>query len=290
MENNQEPQPKKSDILSIFLSQILVILVIFIIHSFFSMFNAYNVIIFQKLPQEIFETTDSNRRTEILEESYKEIQSSIEKDPGIFTTEYLDIIINQPLFLLWDRVIWALCFLLPAYFFLVKVMKTKCTTMEEELGFQQLRLGLSVGIVIFLLVTSGSLFLELIGQKPVLNKFNVVLFTKIEGNFPLLVWSIFTVGIVTGMIEELFFRGYLLNHFMDKGFEKEGLVFTSVIFGAMHYTPDSSVIIPIVLTIVGYIFGLYYVKTKNIWISISAHASYNSLGLILAYFIGDKAL
>ena len=109
-------------------------------------------------------------------------------------------------------------------------------------------------------------------------------------NYYLLAWSIYTVGLITGILEEVVFRGFLLTHFMNKGFAREGLYITSLIFGMMHFSFDSSPIVPFLLTFVGLLFGTIYLQFKNIWVSIGAHATYNSLGLITAYFLGDKLL
>lgn len=288
MDNNQSERPQISDILTIFLSQTLLIL--FITLVIYTPFQTA-MIISQKIPQETFENASNyEERMEIAKEITIKMQALYEEDPLSFEKEYIEIIVDKPFLLFWNRILWGICFLIPAYFFLTKLMKTKVSKLDEELGFPQIKLGMSAGLVTFFMVTSFVVFLTLIGYKPNMNEFEIVLSQKLKGNLYLLLTSIFVIGIVTGMIEELFFRGYLLADFMHRGFPREGLIFTSVIFGAMHYDSNASPIIPFILMFVGYIFGLYYIKTQNIWVSMSAHATYNSSGLILAYFFGDKVV
>jgi membrane protease YdiL (CAAX protease family) len=126
--------------------------------------------------------------------------------------------------------------------------------------------------------------------KPKVNEFQAKLFTNLKGNYYLLAWSVYTIGLITGILEEFLFRGLFLAHFVSKGFAREGLFITSFIFGMMHFSFDASPIIPVILTFVGVLFGSIYLQSKNIWVAVGAHATYNSLGLITAYFIGDKIL
>ncbi|EMF43826.1 CAAX protease self-immunity [Leptospira interrogans serovar Canicola str. LT1962] len=109
-----------------------------------------------------------------------------------------------------------------------------------------------------------------------------------KGNRSLLLWSLYSVGLITGIVEEVFFRGFCLRQFQGRGLEIPGLLFTSIVFGLVHYSGQTSVSVPILLSFVGMFFGLFYLKTGNIWYSISAHVSYNSIMLLIAYIKGGE--
>lgn len=86
--------------------------------------------------------------------------------------------------------------------------------------------------------------------------------------------------------EEIFFRGYLLGFFVHPNNTAStrrkviALIASSIIFGIMHFQGFSSftdVFIIVWLTIVGFIFGLAYLKTGNLMTSIGAHIGYNGI-------------
>lgn len=92
--------------------------------------------------------------------------------------------------------------------------------------------------------------------------------------------------------EEVFFRGYLFG-FLAYPMDKPGtlrkvsaLIVSSVIFGIMHFQGMSTftdIFILIWLTIVGFIFGLAYLKTGNLMTAIGAHIGYNGISAISMY-------
>ena len=159
-----------------------------------------------------------------------------------------------------------------------------------ELNPNVLLYGLWVGFVIFMWIGLLSVFLKIFDYNPPVPEFQKLLFTSLKDNNYLLGWGIYTIGIVTGLIEELFFRGFLLTQFKKIGASQAGLFFTSVLFGILHYSPEVSYVNPFFITMVGYILGITYLRTGNLWVSIFGHATYNSLGLLTAYFAGDKIL
>lgn len=84
------------------------------------------------------------------------------------------------------------------------------------------------------------------------------------------------IGIGAGLGEETLFRGAVQPVF--------GIVFTSIIFASMHiqYGPSLLLVYIFVLSV-----GLGYLRKRiNTTASFLAHASYNTLSVLLAYFVG----
>lgn len=79
--------------------------------------------------------------------------------------------------------------------------------------------------------------------------------------------------------EELFFRGYLQK--------KIGIVFTSLIFAAMHYAYGSVAEI-VAAFVMSMIAGGWVRKHKTLAPVILAHALYNTLSITLALTVGSR--
>ncbi|WP_162921806.1 CPBP family intramembrane glutamic endopeptidase [Listeria costaricensis] len=96
---------------------------------------------------------------------------------------------------------------------------------------------------------------------------------------------IFSVGTVaSGLTEEVYFR-YL---FIKKIFIKHqyfGLICSSFLFGVAHYFLEYTFVSTISYMVIGLFFGLIYLKTDNIWYTISIHMLNNLCFSILITFI-----
>lgn len=94
------------------------------------------------------------------------------------------------------------------------------------------------------------------------------------------VYLVFVAIIAAPIVEELFFRGYILNKWADKYGVKKGVLFSSLAFMIIHL---QSVFIPQLL--VGLICGLLYVKYNNLLYAIFFHALYNFFVILPSLFI-----
>ncbi|GAB2482877.1 hypothetical protein GCM10008929_05170 [Alkalibacterium psychrotolerans] len=99
------------------------------------------------------------------------------------------------------------------------------------------------------------------------------------------VYLVFVAVIAAPIVEELFFRGYILNKWADKYGVKKGVIFSSLAFMIIHLR---SVFIPQLL--VGLICGLLYVKYSNLLYAIFFHAIYNLFVILPSLFIQTESL
>ncbi|EMS84750.1 CAAX protease self-immunity [Leptospira noguchii str. Cascata] len=246
------------------------------------------VLVSKELPED-FPYLDGNTRAEIYKEKIEKLQKEIQTNTKQIHQSYIEVMVKEkPWLLIVDRLIWALCFILPAYFILVRFFKAEYTNLSDPFNLRTMFTGAGLGALVFLFVILFGFFLTKIFGKQTPNEFQEALFKEMQGNRSLLLWSIYSVGLITGIVEEVFFRGFCLRQFQGRGLEIPGLLFTSVVFGLVHYSEQTSVSVPILLSFVGMFFGLFYLKTGNIWYSISAHVSYNSIMLLIAYIKGGE--
>lgn len=137
------------------------------------------------------------------------------------------------------------------------------------LGFQlfhvkkHLFLGLITGFVIIslgfsILYFSGHLSIQQVNFDPYYLFLNVILFVMVS-------W-----------IEELSFRGYILNNLMDSLNPYTALFISALLFALFHiFNTGMSVIGFTNLVLAGILLGIVYIHTKTIWFALSLHFSWN---------------
>lgn len=103
---------------------------------------------------------------------------------------------------------------------------------------------------------------------------------QILKSFPLV--AFFEISIIAPFLEEMIFR-YGLRKFIGKN--KYFPIITALIFGGLHALTGISSWMDLLYTIpygaLGYMFGLAYNETDNIFTSVASHAIHNTLSFIL---------
>lgn len=124
--------------------------------------------------------------------------------------------------------------------------------------------GILVG---FMLMFLGFLFLTLNNNLEV---------TTIQYSFKVLFGS-FVFFLMAAAVEEIVFRGYILNNLMETFKSKYlALLISSLFFALVHgLNPNLSLLAFINLIIAGLALGIAYIYTKNLWFPIFLHVSWN---------------
>jgi membrane protease YdiL (CAAX protease family) len=99
-------------------------------------------------------------------------------------------------------------------------------------------------------------------------------------------FAVLTTVILAPVVEEFFFRGCVFKAFRARHkFLVAGLA-SALVFGLMHYLPgpgasweDAFLRVPI-MVFVGFSFAFIYERRGNLLASMSAHALFNSIGLL----------
>lgn len=102
-----------------------------------------------------------------------------------------------------------------------------------------------------------------------------------------LIMSILIVGVLTGLCEELFFRGALQNIFRTKPMSVHIAIWaTAIVFSALHFQFYGFV--PRVL--LGAFFGYLAVWSGSLWLPVFAHALNNSMVVISTWLIDRHSI
>jgi hypothetical protein len=152
----------------------------------------------------------------------------------------------------------------------------------EKLGFRRFRWTTSLGLVALLLMASfmtNALWaglLSLFGkqvQPDILPLFG--------GGHVGLAIAWLAAGVVAPLVEEIFFRGFLLPPLMQRNRFATAAAINGLIFGFIHFTPTA--IVP--LFILGVMLCVVYRVTGSLWPSIIMHATMNTLAVLAAYAV-----
>lgn len=112
-------------------------------------------------------------------------------------------------------------------------------------------------------------------------------FASIRGSIPNLVAYIIFVWLLGAFLEEMVYRGYLINRFTglfgdNRASWTIGILVSSALFAIGHINMGvASVLESFVFALV--FAGLYLAARHNLWLPIIAHGFHNTLGLVLIY-------
>ncbi len=138
------------------------------------------------------------------------------------------------------------------------------------LGRNKLNLGMiAIGVIIFFIITLMSLGVGLL-QNIIHTPINTNVSIALAGA-PL--WFYVFAAVIEPINEEVLFRGFMVPRI--------GIILSSIIFGILHYTYDSTFAIEVIAAVVfGLIAGYAYRKTGSLYPSIIAHILINTLAIV----------
>jgi membrane protease YdiL (CAAX protease family) len=144
--------------------------------------------------------------------------------------------------------------------------------------------GIGAGIVYqgFSLYIAEPALARLTGKLP-----DVSMFAPLTGNVHFLIISLAVAWTLAACGEEFVYRGYLLRRIAQALGDTRraplgALMVTSVLFGAGHGYQGLSGVITAGLG--GFAFGLLYLATgRNLWVSVIAHGTMDSVGFVLLF-------
>lgn len=178
---------------------------------------------------------------------------------------------NQNLIILLSSLISFIGISLLVFFRVKKIEKRKISSIGfEKLGFlKKYLLGFVIGLILMSIVV---LILYLFGFVDI-NKNP----SQPVGIFAISNVSIILIGwIIQGGTEEILTRGWLMNVLSARYNVHIGLFISSVFFGALHLpNPNVNYIAILNIILVGYLFGLYVLKTNDLWGACGIHSAWN---------------
>ena len=97
------------------------------------------------------------------------------------------------------------------------------------------------------------------------------------------IWTFLTVGITGPILEEVLFRGIILDGFLNRYKPGKAIFWSALLFGLFHMNPWQ--FIPAFLT--GLLLGYIYLKTRSLIPVIFIHIIINSFSYLTVYFFGE---
>jgi len=154
---------------------------------------------------------------------------------------------------------------------------------NEVFKFNNVSLNYWVSIVVFMLgfVIISSEIDNLLNFFLPMPSFLQDLFEAIIVNKYIIV-SILLVGIIPAFVEEMLFRGLILNGFRGNYSIRKAIILSSLLFGIIHFNPWQFV----TAFIIGIISAWICIKTESIILSIYIHL-FNNLVSVLAMKFAD---
>ncbi len=181
-----------------------------------------------------------------------------------------------------QRLISLFFTLIGTFFVLWIFMKSIDKEPFVKLGFQtKNRLkdfvaGNAVGLVI---MSVGFLILYLLGEINILG---------VNFNFTELVISILSFTIVA-VVEEVVFRGYVLKNLILSFNKYVALIISSIVFSLAHgANPHMSFFTFTDLFLAGITLGIPYLYTKNLWLPIALHLSWNLFQSLFGFNVSGQ--
>ena len=97
--------------------------------------------------------------------------------------------------------------------------------------------------------------------------------------------SLLVIGVTSPLLEEIVFRGYMINRLMTYFTEKQAVWISAAVFGVVHVQP----LWVIYATLFGYILGTVSVKKDNIIYAVAIHMGFNFPSLVNAVILRTGA-
>jgi uncharacterized protein len=105
-----------------------------------------------------------------------------------------------------------------------------------------------------------------------------------SSSWPILLMTFISITIISPILEELIFRGFLQNLFGQTFHPFGSISITSIIFALAHYDSElgcSNIAIIISLMSLSYFLGMLYEKEKSLLAPISMHITFNTISVLL---------
>jgi membrane protease YdiL (CAAX protease family) len=100
------------------------------------------------------------------------------------------------------------------------------------------------------------------------------------------VFTFITIVIAAPLIEELIFRGIILNGLLQRYSPVKSIILSSILFGIAHLNPWQF----FTAFIIGVFSGWVYYRTKKLSLSILIHTVNNLVAFVEMYFMGAETM
>ncbi|KAK4420892.1 hypothetical protein Salat_2039700 [Sesamum alatum] len=135
---------------------------------------------------------------------------------------------------------------------------------------------LGFGFLLSLVFITSDIADRLMGPKDVNNPFLKEILSSGSSSVTA---CILVYCIITPLLEEVVYRGFLLTSLASKMKWQQAVTFSSIVFSAAHFSGENF----LQLLIVGFVLGCSYCWTGNLRSSVAIHSLYNALVLFFTF-------
>ena len=96
-----------------------------------------------------------------------------------------------------------------------------------------------------------------------------------------LIFRLLLIGVLVPIVEELCFRGVILNRLAAWTPKWVAVVVSGILFGIIHMNLFQG----LYAGVVGILLGWAYIRTRNLWVPIIGHIAFNSINLLLIEYL-----
>ncbi|WP_027724333.1 CPBP family intramembrane glutamic endopeptidase [Tuberibacillus calidus] len=140
-------------------------------------------------------------------------------------------------------------------------------------------IGLVFLVKVLVISTAATLFL-LEGYSLIDSNFNDIDNPPVKEESSIeFIFDTIVAVLIAPFVEEIFFRGLIMQSWALRWGVKKGIVFSSILFSIMHLSPEF-----LDMFIGGIILSILFIKYQSLLISISFHAIYNVINVVLQIF------
>ena len=156
----------------------------------------------------------------------------------------------------------------------------------QRFGFKRFKplnaLGLIFISTVILFIASGLIFYiaQQLAPDVNLNQEQEIIFTQASGNLQIAL-AFMALVIIAPIVEETIFRGFMLPAFARRFGIVPAAIFTSLLFGAIHWQLN----VGIITFIMGLLLSWLYYATRSLWPAIMFHSLKNLLAFVLIFNI-----
>ncbi|MCL1905859.1 MAG: CPBP family intramembrane metalloprotease [Clostridiales bacterium] len=188
-------------------------------------------------------------------------------------------------FLLLANVLQFACFFLIPLFVVTVGHKQPLQALGiQEISFARgLGKGLLWGVMLYILNVLASVLLVMVFPEHPQEQQMIMQAMLEEGNSFELAGLVFCVIVLAPVGEEMLFRAFMLGALEARFGGLAGVVISSLVFGAIHCWESLWFFLPLFLGGCG--FALLYIKYRDIYLNIIAHAVWNSIAVALMFAI-----
>lgn len=175
-----------------------------------------------------------------------------------------------------------------ATYIILKVYVTKRLKLNmEEVGISKFHINIKWTMVaIFLPLSVLVVFLMFPGTYINSNMSGDKIFSTLGA-------GIMFIGMGSGFVEEMVFRGVIMNLFKNRWNIRVGILISSILFGAIHiigmkFSILNYLLVLIAVTLVGIMLSLIVLESNSIWNGVIIHALWNIILIGGALKISDQ--